>query len=295
MPCFNPITAYRTEAGDVCFTELKGSVETLTLPCGRCEGCLLERSRQWAIRCMHEASLYPENCFLTLTYSESQLPPGGSLRYRDFQLFMKRLRQENRKRLIRFFMCGEYGELYRRPHFHACVFNYDFPDRVYFRTSGSGEKLFTSETLSRLWPHGFATIGDVTFESAAYAARYVLKKEFGKGAKSSDVVDPDTGVITSRTPEFCHMSLRPGIGAPWLAKFFSDVYPNGDMVVNGSVCKPPRYYDKLFRRLGASDLAAARALEAYKKREDNTAARLEVKRAVLKARLSLRKRSLEAS
>jgi hypothetical protein len=108
----------------------KGVDGTLELPCGQCIGCRLERSRQWAMRCLHESSLYDRNAFVTLTYDDEHLPPGGSLNYPDFQRFMKRLRK-NSKSPIRFYMGGEYGESTLRPHFHVCLFGYDFPDKVY--------------------------------------------------------------------------------------------------------------------------------------------------------------------
>ena len=123
MPCYHPWLAYQCLDGSVVSVERKGKgavVRTLTLPCGQCVGCRLERSRQWAIRCMHEAQLHERNSFVTLTY-KGDVPDEG-LRYRDFQLFMKRLRKYASGQQIRFYMCGEYGDEKGRPHFHACLF-----------------------------------------------------------------------------------------------------------------------------------------------------------------------------
>ena len=163
----------------------KAGVEgTLELPCGQCIGCRLERSRQWAMRCLHEASLYDRNAFITLTYDDSHLPPGGSLSYPDFQRFMKRLRRRIGSK-VRFYAGGEYGEQGTiRPHFHACLFGYDFPDKVFFKRSASGDKLYTSKLLESLWPYGISSVGDVTFQSAAYIARYCVAKRTGDAAKS---------------------------------------------------------------------------------------------------------------
>lgn len=206
MPCFHPLRAHQDADGSVFFVERHGrdSVRQLELACGQCAGCRLERSRQWAVRCVHEASLYARNAFVTLTYAEDP----GTLCYRDFQLFMKRLRKTGRK--ARFFVCGEYGESFGRAHFHACLFNCSFEDQYYWRSSGAGFRLFRSAELERLWPHGHAEIGEVTFESAAYVARYVMKKVTGQ---LSDVH------YDGREPEFCHMSLKPGIGGAWLDRF----------------------------------------------------------------------------
>ena len=175
------------------------------------------------MRCVHEAKFHDVSCFVTLTYDDEHLPVGGTLVYRHFQLFMKRLRKSFPK--ARFFMCGEYGDNTSRPHYHAVLFGVDFRDRVPHARSGSGEVVYASALLSRLWQLGFASVGDFTFESAAYVARYVLKKVTGDlAAEHYRSVDLATGEIVDRVPEFCHMSLKPGIGARWFEQYYdSDV------------------------------------------------------------------------
>lgn len=270
----------------------RDTVESLQLRCGRCVGCRLERSRQWAVRCIHEASLHEDNCFITLTYDEFHVAP--SLVYRDFQLFMKRLRK--RAPGVRFFMCGEYGDEGGRPHFHACLFGFRFPDQVFFMESGAGSRVYTSAVLSRLWPFGFTSIGDVTFESAAYVARYVMKKITGDAAAEHyKRVDEDTGELVDCVPEFCHMSLKPGIGAGWFDKFHKDVYPRGFCVVNGVRVSPPKYYDRRYKRMdddGFADLTMRRDQLARSKYLDNTDERLVVKEVVAEATVSFLKRGL---
>jgi len=276
----------------------KGVDGTLELPCGQCIGCRLERSRQWAMRCLHESSLYESNSFITLTYDDSNLPAGGSLNYPDFQRFMKRLRK-NSKSTIRFYMGGEYGESTARPHFHACLFGYDFPDKVFFRKSASGEKLYTSKFLESLWPFGLSSIGDVTFASAAYIARYCVQKVTGDAAdvhySCPEFVDEDGVIRSSVVPEFNHMSLKPGIGARWLSKYKTDVFPRDYVVVNGVKTKPPKYYDVLFERENPgvfSDLVAQRELDAYSGflSGEQSTARLNVKAQVKSAQLTQLKR-----
>ena len=136
MPCFHPLEGYwskdRNPSGKRSLTFNAREAFTdkkIDVPCGRCVGCRLERSRQWAIRCVHEASLYDNNCFITLTYDSDHVPSDGSLRVEDFQNFMKRLRKSVAPRRVRFFHCGEYGERGDRPHYHAILFNLDFDDR----------------------------------------------------------------------------------------------------------------------------------------------------------------------
>jgi len=298
MACFHPVRGYLTRGGNVVFSELERDdvVRSLDLSCGQCVGCRLERSRQWAVRIMHEAQMWERNSFVTLTYDEEHLPAGSSLRYRDFQLFMKRVRHWAPGGEVRFFVAGEYGDL-GRPHFHACLFNVGFNDCVLF-SKRNGVQLFTSKVLSGLWGKGFASVGSLTFQSAAYVARYVMKKVVGD---RSEVhyrrVDDDTGVIVDLEPEFCHMSLKPGIGARWYDKFKSDVYPHGRVVVNGVEVSPPKFYDRKFKKEEAgSDVYAGmlldRELVSRARCSDRSDSRLAVRELVTKARLSQLKRSI---
>lgn len=285
MPCYHPLEAFQRADGAVVFVERGPDVvRTLQLPCGQCIGCRLERSRQWAVRCVHEASLYERNCFVTLTYRPEDLS-SSSLRYRDFQLFMKRLRKSGHSG-VRFFMCGEYGEDFGRPHFHACLFNCDFPDKVVVARTSAGMRLYGSSDLERLWPYGFSSIGDVTFQSAAYVARYVVKKVTGEDAVEH---------YGARPAEFCHMSLKPGIGARWLDKYMSDVYPDGAVVINGVKVKAPKYYDRRYERVsddGWSELCMRRDELMRLRYKDNTPARLVVKEQVAQARAVFLKRNM---
>lgn len=298
MPCYHPLTAYQCADGSVVFQERKGNVvKTLTLPCGQCVGCRLERSRQWAMRCMHEASLHRQNSFITLTYAPDNLPDRGQLDYSHFQKFMKRLRKRLYPVKPRFYMCGEYGETTSRPHFHACIFGFDFPDKVLYKRSGSGSCLYRSAVLEELWPFGHSLIGDVTFESAAYVARYVMKKVTGHNAKEHyERVCEDTGEVYTMVPEFTRMSLKPGIGAGWFDKYQSDVYPHDYVVVRGKETKPPKYYDRLLERVNPDMLDGVkfeRELAARSNYLDNTDERLLVKEQVKKAAISSFRRGLE--
>lgn len=222
----------------------------ITLPCGVCAGCKFERSRQWAIRCMHEASLHTCNCVVTLTYDNDHLPPDGSLIKRDVQLWLKRLRKRYPDYPIQYYYCGEYGARFGRPHYHICLFGFDFVDRVLYKRTGAGSLIYRSAILESLWTAGYSTVGDLTYESAAYVARYILKKQFG--AKSIDhynLIDYTTGeVIESKLPEYNNMSLKRPIGQGWIDAHLQSVY-NIDAVMvrnhKGRLVrnKPPRYYD----------------------------------------------------
>ncbi|WNK13668.1 MAG: replication initiator protein [Microvirus sp.] len=297
MPCFHPLKAMRSSGG---VKILPGDAEIFSfkVPCGQCVGCRIDRSRDWAMRCLHEASLYEENCFITLTYDDLHVPHDGGLHYRHYQAFMRRLRREYPDRKIRFYMCGEYGGRLGRPHFHACLFNFNPPDLVKWSKSGSGEMLFRSSLLERLWPFGFVSVGNLTYQSAAYAARYVMKKITGDAAeKHYSTVSTVTGEIYSRRPEFNKMSLKPGIGAGWLEKYGSDVYPHDRVVLDGSKHPPPRYYDKLLSRSNPDLLAKLKSERISNSLErasvlENRSDRLAVREAVQLSKLSKLKRNL---
>lgn len=270
MACYHPIDCWRvpdanTKSG---FRIVFGSpnvppergAEPCTIPCGKCIGCRLAHSRQWAVRCVHEASLHDRNCFLTLTFDDAHLPASRSVNVRDVQLFLKRFRKalsyQNIK--IRFFACGEYGDKNERPHYHLIIFGYDFADdRVLLRNTPYGP-LYISDFLFNLWPYGFHTIGSVSFHSCAYVARYVTKKVYGKNAPAH---------YLGRTPEFITMSRRPGIAHDWIVKYYADVY-NYDKVVlpDGMIVRPPAYYDDYLHLTDSEryDILKARRKQAIK-------------------------------
>ncbi|AXL14688.1 replication initiator protein [Microviridae sp.] len=302
MPCFSPLKGYRSKTltkngkRKIVFDSRKAhDDETVTLPCRQCIGCRLEYSRQWAIRCVHEASLYNRNCFITLTYNNDNLPDDGSLNVRHFQLFMKRLRKKYGTN-IRFFHCGEYGDLHRRPHYHACLFNLDFADKKLWKITNTGDRLYTSEELSKIWPYGFCTIGDVTFKSAAYVARYITKKIYGELAKEHYTVIDDDGVVTELKHEYTTMSRRPGIAKGWLDKYGGDVYPDDFVIMNGKKMKPPKYYDNQFEiehPLEFDDVKDKRLDKAAKHFDNNTYERLAVREQVLLSKIKKLKRTVD--
>nr|QJB19541.1 MAG: replication initiator protein [Microvirus sp.] len=285
MTCFHPLSAYRTAGGDIIFNGNKRGLnitEALQLPCGQCVGCRLERSRQWAMRCMHESQLHKENTFITLTYAPEHLPPGGTLVLKHFQKFMKRLRKKFGPN-IRFYHCGEYGETTGRPHYHAILFGIDFSDKKHF-TTRNGFPVYRSETLKVLWPYGNHEIGSVTFESAAYVARYIMKKINGKNADQHyQTIDPTTGEIHQRKPEYTTMSRRPGIASGWFERYTSDVYPHDRVVIRGRQMRPPKFYDNKFELLdpaGYEEIKYNRHKNSQIHLDNQTKSRLNVRETV---------------
>jgi len=251
--------------------------------------------------------MHKKSSFVTLTYRDQDLPPclncsssdscgHPSLVKSHVQKFIRRLRKK--KLQFRYFHCGEYGdeENTTRPHYHLCVLGEDFgKDREFHHKSETGFPLYTSEILNEAWQLGDVNpIGDLTFESAAYTARYVMKKITGPDAAWwYTSLDSSTGAVHERLPEYVTMSRRPGIGYEWFQKFKDDVYPSDEVIVRGKSCTVPRYYDRLiadeapelFERIKAKRIASANT-------EDDTPERRAVREEVAEARVSLLKRQL---
>ena len=309
MSCYSPIQAWRGKPNgngkyplvfkrEFAFLDYPGDID-LKVPCNQCIGCRLEYSRQWAIRCMHESSMHAENSFITLTYNDKFLPKNSSLDYVHWTKFMKRLRKRFTGVKIRFFMGAEYGFLSNRPHYHALLFGLDFPDKVLFSIRND-YRLYVSDILSKLWScsktgesYGFCSVGSCTFESAAYVARYMLKKVKGEDLTMryfSDV-DIETGECFKLEPEKARMSNRPGIARDWFDRFYTDIYDiSKDFVVlDGKKVRPPRYYDKLYQEMSPDvfeSIKAQRVLDSEKFESNNTPDRLLVRRTVKEAQLS---------
>lgn len=145
-------------------------------------------------------------------------------------------------------MCGEYGDNFGRPHYHAILFNCVFDDLVHYRREGKID-LFKSEVLSELWGKGFCSVGAVTLHSAGYVARYSLKKITGPEAGNVyQWLDESTGEVHDRVAPFSKQSLKPGIGYDWFHRFRSDVFPHDNLVFEGKKFPVPRYYRKLLER-----------------------------------------------
>ncbi len=295
MTCFYPLHGWRSRKKSkngkygIVFQRRDGwSDKPKTVPCGQCIGCRLENSRQWAVRCVHEASLYDDNCFLTLTYNDDHIPINGSLNLSDFQKFMKKLRKKFRGQKIRFYHCGEYGDLSGRPHYHALLFNFDFPDKKHYKTK-NGHRLYKSEICDQLWSHpvtkvnmGDALIGNLTFQSAAYCSRYIMKKITGEMAFDH---------YGDLLPEYTTMSRKNGIGHDWLKLFETDVYPDDYVVINGVQQRPPKFYDTQFEILKPDEFRKIKNkrinsdLNPLLTEYDNTERRLRTREIVKKAQI----------
>lgn len=122
-----------------------------------------------------ESQLYEDNTFATLSYDDEHLPQDLSVSKREVQLFMKRLRKNN-DRDIRYFAVGEYGSQTMRPHYHLVLFNYPNCLRGYsaYHTRDR-ECCAVCTSLRQVWGRGQVCLTEVSIQSAAYVAGYVVK------------------------------------------------------------------------------------------------------------------------
>lgn len=248
MSCTNPRTVGFTSTGDLAWSPKFASREypPIKLPCGKCIDCRMAHAREKSIRCVHEAQMHEQNCFITLTYNDENLPPGSRLIYRDWQLFMKRLRKSLHNQSVGFMVTGEYGEKNKRPHWHAILFGWRPDDLVLCKKNETGDPLYSSATLEALWAKNDSDtvpnyVGDVTLKSAGYVARYSLKK-LVHGYDQNHNYHP-----------IHKMSSKHAIGKKWLEKHWPDIFNYGECRVDGVSMPVPRYYEKWLQKNRPAD------------------------------------------
>lgn len=237
---------------------------------------------------------------MTLTYDQAHVPKDGGLVLEHWQDFAKRMRAwladnlPKERRAFRYYAVGEYGDRTLRPHYHACVFGQDFRDPEFGPVIGLKTNLYTSSCLSERWGHGNVSVGHLTWQSAAYVARYVMKKQGGNRAEAHYTrFDRNTGECWSVRPEFSTMSRRPGIGAKWFERYAGDVFPADEVVHEGKAHRPPRFYTSKLPEDVVTRLKAERRRKADLHKEDLTPQRLKDRQKAAVARLRQYKRNLD--
>lgn len=253
-----------------------GVAKAQKIPCGHCINCKITKSREWANRCVLEASQYENNYFVTLTYDPEHLPLmdnmegsegkeycndgtwAGMLVKDDMTKFIRSLRDYYRYHYghegIRFFGAGEYGDNFQRPHYHLILFNLPIYDLETAEKNWFKQQYWESETISKIWGKGIVKIAEVNWTTCAYVARYVMKKRYGE--KSADYY-----AAKGQTPEFVNMSRNPGIGANYFKEHMKEIYKTDEIILKGMkekthTSKPPKYFDGMYEILYPEEMAA---------------------------------------
>jgi len=275
MPCYAPLEGYKDyRNGGLTFDKRKGS-QPLKVACGQCLGCRVDHRLMWSIRIIHESATHDENCWATLTYRSPQsttkkqykdghyVPHDYSLTPSHVSGFIRSLRKANPDHRIRYFYCGEYGEL-GRPHYHICLFNHSFSDE-YLWDDNEGFYTYTSQELQKHWKWGFTTVAPLTIHNAAYTAGYCFKKITGKRAEEHYLRSDQYGEAYWLLPEYIRMSTgrgKPsGIGAKFYEKYSSDIFPSDQSPVpgHGQHELVPRYYQNILAEQDPAMLESVKA------------------------------------
>lgn len=212
-------------------------VNLCLIPCGKCIGCRIDYSRSWADRMTYHKMSRAEDpaWFITLTYNDEVLekldssPDYGiaSLCYDDASKFIKAVRNKWRDCQIDYYYSGEYGDSSFRAHFHFIIYGFDIPDLEFWKLNGLGDPIYKSKILDGLWSKGIVAVEEFTWNTAAYAARYVIKKRDGRQLCEYEAVGIE--------PEKCRMSRRPGIAYDFYQDHWRDLWANDGMNVSRSV------------------------------------------------------------
>lgn len=265
MPCTCPLDAWPAspEAPDrrPVFSSQRSyaGARPFSIPCGRCYGCLRDRSRDWATRGVHESQMHEASYFITPTYSPEHVPCDVSVSVGEVQRFYKKLRKAVGP--FSHLTAGEYSGT-GRPHYHGILFGSEFSDLQPWSRSGRGEVLYRSATLDRVWGLGHCLVGAVNIRTVGYVAGYASKAQV-KLRKLSDEeklqpgawarrrleglyrFDGETGETWHVTPEFLLASKRPAIGFRWFVRYARDAFPSDFVIVDGLRRPVPSYYSRL--------------------------------------------------
>lgn len=300
MACISPITAYRAAAVNpsgkrsLVFNRAAGFADLpVTIPCGMCIGCRIQRARTWALRCVHESKGHTFNSFVTLTYDDEHIPPNGSIEKPILQLFFKRLRKAGF--VFRYFAAGEYGSTTNRPHYHVLLFGIDFhEDRKLYKISNE-KRYYKSETLTKIWGQGDAIISGFNYTTAEYVAKYIIGKKLGKNASDDhhySRLDLSTGEHYQVGTEFTLMSRRPGIGHEWYEQYGNDAFPSDFLVLDERKFTVPRYY---LNKLEKHDASTHKTVKKKRRIEQGknpiSQSQLDAKKIILEQRTNQNKRS----
>lgn len=238
--------------------------------CGQCLSCRINHAEMWSERCLLEAQYWSSTLFVTLTYNDKHLPFKGfnpTLRKKDFQDFMKRLRKKLNYK-VSYFASGEYGGRSKRPHYHAIIFGLDLPDLQVYKVKKT-YNLYTSKFLENVWGKGFCIVGVCNSLTTAYTAQYTLKKSkvvklrgnladieafmtedlYNQYRIEDHEILKSQGLIEN---EFSLMSRRPAIGKRFFDEHMNDIIENDR--IDGCELNHIRYFDKLIEKVSPQDL-----------------------------------------
>lgn len=267
MACHHPFRMWRLDGKVSLRRPLDNDAEAVEMPCGGCLGCRMDRARSWVIRCSLELQNHSKACWVTLTYSDDNLPAYRSIRRDHLSGYLKRLRARLSPEKVRFFGCGEYGERGGRPHYHAILYGVDRDE----------------SHIQKAWSAGHVGVHDLTPQAIRYVAGYCAKKE-GWHGEFKEVLDKSTGELYGREAPFLLMSRNPGIGGEQ-RKFWKSW--SRFAVLDGTKYPVPRYLYEAFKANADPQFVEQVQFEKWKHRRYRSPEERDAAEQVAKARLSI--------
>lgn len=224
MTCFTPMDGWMSarvnENGNcpVTFDRNKADInQPIELPCGRCDGCQLDKRKRLGVQVYHESKMHDYSCMATFTYDDEHNP--GVIVKEDAQKLMKRMRSRPNNLKFKYLIAGEYGENTHRPHFHMAIMGYDFLGGRGVQMVGKDQ--YMNPMLTGIWGNGAVHIVPLTIERCMYVTGYCMKKMGEEDAWHSHSTQ---------------------LGKTWLEKHWKSVSNVGHIVINGQNHPIPKIY-----------------------------------------------------
>ena len=191
--------------------------QNLYVPCGKCKACRINNVMQLSLRAYHEYLTSKCASFVTLTYSDSNVPKNYNLCYDDFLRFLKYFKKLSKIKGLKYLVAGEYGGQFGRPHFHCVLYNVDKS---------------CVEFIRKAWKNqGFIDVKPAIKESFGYIAKYNLKT---KSQKEKEFL------LLGKIPPFVRISK--GLGREWCEQHREILERDLCIKQNGKVIPLPEYY-----------------------------------------------------
>lgn len=180
--CYRPVRLNRF------FDITKQDYVQRDVPCGTCYHCRMTKVNEWTTRMRLQSATYKYTYFVTLTISPDApaevLQAHNSVRTTinankrmsmtptcldkpTVQKFLKRLRRYNDLPSLTYFLVGEYGHKYGRPHYHAIFWS---------------DEEISLDMLKNAWHLGGKSIGDIDYHCIMIDGRITDTTQNAKNA-----------------------------------------------------------------------------------------------------------------
>ena len=157
MSCSNPF--YNPDIVDI-------NGDPVPIPCGTCFCCRLDLQKQMQDRMFCAWHSHDCSAYVTFTYDDSHLVYQDGFRQatlskEDVHKYLDNIKHKFKNVDFEYYLCGEYGDSFNRPHYHALFFGLDFQlHKRFFETS---------------WKKGNVKVLPVNDRAFSYVTKYIVK------------------------------------------------------------------------------------------------------------------------